>query len=213
MGTADRHELLRALVRAQEEERRRIAGDLHDDAVQVMFGAAFMLQALNREPMEPEQAAVIDEVATALTSAGERLRRLMLDLQPPPAGDQTLALVLTRAARRAAAAGGFEVSVRDGLSSAPSVDQFTVAYRIAQEALTNIVRHARADHVTVVLEERDGGLAVRVEDDGVGCPPDALTAMRDRATLAGGWLRVDGGPPRPGTVVDYWLPLSVGSER
>jgi signal transduction histidine kinase len=216
--SGDRQALLGALVRAQEEERRRIAGELHDDAVQVMFGAVLMLQALNRHP-DVESVAAVEEVVAGLSAAGERLRRLMLDLQPPSADGQSLGQVLTRAVERAAKAGGFETSVKDSLSVDPSAEQFTVAYRIAQEALANAVRHAGASRVTVVLEDRDRGVAIRVEDDGVGCAPDALrargrglglTAMRERAQLAGGWWRIDSDPSRPGTVVAYWVPHSAG---
>jgi hypothetical protein len=119
---------------------------------------------------------------------------------------------------RAAKAGGFEPSVKDSVSVDPSAEQSTIAYRIAQEALANMVRHAGASPVTVVRDDRDAGVAIRVEDDGVGCAPDALqarrtgaglTAMRERAQLAGGWWRIDSDPSRPGTVVAYELPHSA----
>ena len=76
------------------------------------------------------------------------------------------------------------------------------------------MRHAEAATVGVGLAERDGGVLVKVEDDGVGCSPDrvrtggvGLTAMRERAELAGGWWRLESAPPRPGTVVEFWIPF------
>lgn len=216
--SGDRQALLGVLVRTQEEERRKFAGDLHDDAVQVMFGAAFMLEALGRRQPDPELARATHEIGASLTAAGERLSRLMHDLLPPSTGGQTLAQALGRAVQRAGAAGGFSGTVEGTLERDPSDEQFTVVYRIAQEALANAARHAGAATVKVSLAGRDGGVLVRVEDDGKGCPADrlrsvgaiGLTAMRERAELAGGWWRLESAPPRPGTVVEFWIPLETG---
>ena len=88
------------------------------------------------------------------------------------------------------------------------------AYRIAKEAMVNARKHAGARHVTVAIGRRDGGVEVRVTDDGKGIQPDDLraqpghlgvTSMRDRAEVAGGWLHVES-PPEGGTVVRLWLP-------
>ena len=214
--SGDRQALLAVLVRNQEDERRHVATKLHDDAIQVMFGAAFLLEAvLRRHQSDPELSDALREVATDLTAAGERLNRLMHDLQPPSTGGQALEEVLGRAVQRAGADGGFRGRVEGGLEHQPAAEQFTVAYRIAQEALANAASHAKASEVRVVLAERDGGALVRVEDDGVGCPPDrlrpgrgvGLTAMRERAELAGGWWRLESGPTRRGTLVEFWIPL------
>ena|GEM_PF-5212781 len=212
--SGDRQALLSVLVRSQEEERRHVAAALHDDAIQVMFGAAFMLEAVARRQDDPSVIASIREIATGLSAAGERLNRMMHDLQPPNTGGQSLDQVLARATRRAAAAGGFDGVVEGGLDRDPAGEQFTVIYRIAQEALANAAAHARAAKVGVVLAERDGGVLVRVEDDGVGCAPGGLrpngvglTAMRERAELAGGWCRIESGPSRTGTLVEFWIPL------
>jgi signal transduction histidine kinase len=214
--SGDRRALLAALVRAQEEERRQVAHKLHDDAIQVMFGAVFMLEVIGKRESDPGLAESIQELAGDLTAAGERLNRLMHDLQPPSTGGQTLAQALARAVDRAAADGGFSGRIEGRLEQEPSVDQFTVAYRIAQEALANAARHAGADRVGVELSNRDNGVLVRVGDDGVGCAPDrirsggvGLTAMRERAELAGGWWRLESGPARAGTLVEFWIPLET----
>jgi signal transduction histidine kinase len=214
--SGDRQALLGFLVRTQEEERRQVARKLHDDAIQVMFGAVFLLEGLARRQTDPELATSTRELAADLTAAGERLNRFMHNLQPPSTGGQTLVQALSRAVDRAAAEGGFTGGAEGTLDRDPTREQFTVVYRIAQEALANVVSHAKAERVEVVLTERDEGVLVRVEDDGVGCPPDllrtggvGLTAMRERAGLAGGWWRIESAPPRPGTLVEYWIPLET----
>jgi signal transduction histidine kinase len=213
--SGDRQALLAVLVRNQEDERRQVAAKLHDDAIQVMFGATFLLEALIRRQADAGLTADLREIATDLTAAGERLNRLMHDLQPPSTGGQTLDQALRRAVQRAAGTGGFSGRVEGTLDRQPAAEQFTVAYRIAQEALANTAVHAEASEVLVVLDERDGGALIRVEDDGIGCPPDrlhpgrgvGLTAMRERAELAGGWWRLESGPARRGTKVEFWIPL------
>jgi signal transduction histidine kinase len=213
--SGDRQALLGALVRGQEDERRQVAAKLHDDAIQVMFGAAFMLEAVIRRRAEPELVDPLREIANDLTAAGERLNRLMHDLQPPSTGGTTLEQSVGRAMQRAGADGAFSGQVEGHLDRQPASEQFTVAYRIAQEALANAARHAKASEVRVLLAERDDGVLLRVEDDGIGCPPDrlrpgqgvGLTAMRERAELAGGWWRLESGPARRGTLVEFWIPL------
>jgi signal transduction histidine kinase len=213
--SGDRQALLAVLVRNQEDERRQVATKLHDDAVQVMFGAAFMIEALVRRQSDAELVNNLREIATDLTAAGERLNRMMHDLQPPSTGGQSLEQVLGRAVKRAGADGGFSGRVEGHLDRTPAAEQFTVAYRIAQEALANAACHAQASEVRLALAERDGGALIRIEDDGIGCPPDrlrpgrgvGLTAMRERAELAGGWWRLESGPTRRGTLVEFWIPL------
>jgi signal transduction histidine kinase len=203
----ERRAFLAAVVRRQEEERRRLATGLHDDAIQVMFGAAFVLEVLARRQGDAELAAATRNVAADLTAAGERLNRLMHDLQPPPAG-QTLGQALRRTVRRASAVSGFDGSVEGDLSAAPAPEQFAVAYRLAQEALSSAARHAGASTVRIVVAERDRGALVRVEDDGVGWAAEPCDAGVG-AELAGGWWRTETGPPHQGTLVEFWIPLEL----
>jgi len=90
-----------------------------------------------------------------------------------------------------------------------------VVYRIVQEALTNTRKHARARRVDLLVESTDGGVRVRIADDGVGLPEGqsdrsapghmGLSAMRERAEMAAGWWRIESAPGR-GTVVEFWVP-------
>jgi signal transduction histidine kinase len=94
-------------------------------------------------------------------------------------------------------------------------------YRIAQEAIANVGKHADAANVTVSLRDREGGYLVQIADDGIGFSPEevkpvaghlGLTAMRERATLAGGWLRIDAAPGE-GTTVEAWIPTRAAESR
>jgi signal transduction histidine kinase len=149
------------------------------------------------------------------------LRVLMFELRPP-ALDRG-GLVAAVRDLLAELDGSFpRCRVDDDLTDEPPEKIRTVAYRIVAEALANVQRHSHASDVQVLLTERDGGLLVRVRDDGVGIPAETLeggrpghlglTSMRERAEAAGGWSRIDSGPA--GTTVEAWLPLAdVGAVR
>src|SRR2546423_7270306 len=110
---------------------------------------------------------------------------------------------------------GLAYRLESRLAPQPPAESRVVLYRIAQEAVMNVAKHARATSVTVVLEEREGGYGIRISDDGVGFQALeseegepmhlGLTAMRQRAEMAGGWCRVRS-VPRGGTSVDAWVP-------
>jgi signal transduction histidine kinase len=110
--------------------------------------------------------------------------------------------------------------VVDELESQPDEEARIILYRVAQEALTNVRKHARAGEAEVLLSRRDGGFVVRITDDGVGFTPEetpsvpghlGLAAMRERIELAGGTIRIDSAP-QTGTVVECWLP-SLADDR
>jgi signal transduction histidine kinase len=108
----------------------------------------------------------------------------------------------------------------DQLVSEPPEETRTVAYRIAAEALSNIQRHSHATEVQVGFAERDGGLHLRIRDNGVGIPAQTLTegrpghlgltSIRERAEAAGGWSGIEPGPSG-GTVVEAWLPVAAAN--
>jgi len=110
------------------------------------------------------------------------------------------------------------VELHEDLTSEPDAAIQTVAYRIAQEALTNVRNHASADTVVIDLRDVDGGLRLEVRDDGLGAEPDrlleerpghlGLRSVRQRAQEVGGWCEVRSSPGS-GTMVEAWLPLAV----
>jgi signal transduction histidine kinase len=211
---AERRILLAHLVGAAEEERQRIASDIHDDSIQAITAASMRVQILRGGLEDPEQLALLDEVDASVRLAIERLRHLIFELRPPVLEQQGLAAALWVYVTEAEEHAPTRFQLEDRLTEQPNEQARLILYRIAQEALANVRKHASARSATVTLAGRDGGYLVRVADDGVGFLADGLTAvpghlglmsMRERAELAGGWLRVAselGG----GTTVEFWIP-------
>jgi PAS domain S-box-containing protein len=208
--------LLGRVVWAQEEERRRIAGEVHDDAIQTIAAARLMLSTFRDQLTDDHQRELLDHLEEAVSASLRRLRTLVFDLRPAQLDDDGLAAALREYLAETARQGGFVAELRDDLEREPPAEARVIAYRICQEALTNIRLHAAATQVVVRLEESRGGLLVTIGDDGAGFDPDrveatprpghvGLTSMSERASLADGWCRVDS-HPGSGTTVRFWLP-------
>ena len=214
-----RRELAQRLQHAQEAERRQIAADIHDDPIQVMSAVDMRLQMLQGFPesVTPEALAEIEhEVADAI----ERLRSLLFELRPTALERDGLVAALRLYVEHTAKVTGWSVSVHDELRTIPEADMAALLYRIAQEAVVNVRKHADAGSVRVEVVEVADGIVVRVIDDGKGFLPDlqsdpepghlGLSTMVERAELAGGWARVISAPGQ-GTTVECWLPVDVAS--
>lgn len=214
---AERRRLTERVVGAQEQERDRIAHDLHDDTIQVMTAAALRLSMLRGSVDEADQA-LVDQLEATVSEAITRLRRLVFELRPPDLDDAGLASAI-RLYLRTVFPEDVDCEVRDDLAAEPAVGVREIAYRIVQEALVNARKHAHAREVRVVLASDHGGLRVRVTDDGVGFDPARLDlarpghlgmlAMRDRAQMVGGRLDIDS-QPGSGTIIEFWIPTDAG---
>jgi signal transduction histidine kinase len=212
---AQRRQLLGRLVDAQEHERQRIAADIHDDPIQQMTALGIRLETLQRRIEDP---SVREAIATSIETVNAiigRLRSLLFLLRPPAIDENLLVRAISELLERVADETGVRHRVRDELTAEPPVPLRAAAYRIAQEAITNIGKHAKATIVTVTLQSRAGGIYIRVEDDGVGPPSElgpehghfGLQSMQERAQMLGGWWRFGPGDPG-GAAVEYWLPIS-----
>jgi signal transduction histidine kinase len=211
-------ELLGHRVRAQEEERARMAADIHDDSIQVMSAVALRLETLRRRLSDPEALETVRRLEETVTSAISRLRHLMFELRPRVLDEEGLAPALRVYLDDLSKQAQIECTLANRLDVEPPPAARTALYRIAQEALVNIRKHADAKRVDVVLEPRDAGYAVRIADDGDGFdvgtaerePPGhlGLAAMRERAEMAGGWWRIES-TPGSGTTVEFWVPAEV----
>ncbi len=214
-ASEERRGLLERLVTAQEEERRRVANDIHDDTIQKMAAVGMRLAGL-RARISPELSEQVGALDRTVSLAIGRLRRLMFELRPLALDREGLDAALRQYIADVAEETDLDFEIDNRLASEAPPGTRAAAYRIALEALANVRKHANASVVRVLVEPRDGGLHVRVDDDGIGFVPGAptdgdrehigLTAMRERAELAGGWCHVDSVPGR-GTVVEFWLPV------
>jgi PAS domain S-box-containing protein len=202
--------LSRKLIEAQEAERRAVARELHDDLGQVL--TAIKLNLGRHERDQAESIALVD-------GAIARMRDLAQDLRPPLLDDLGLEASLRwdveREARRAGL--GYNLTFSP-LAKRPAPAVETTCFRVAQEALTNVIRHADARSVAVELGGADGALVLVVRDDGKGFDVDAarkraasqgLLGMQERVALVGGELRIESGPG--GTTVRARLPLEAGA--
>ena len=210
-----RRNLLEHVVRASEDERRRIANDVHDDPVQKLVVVKMRLEMLKAE--HPELTD-IDDAQTAVLSTIKSMRRMLFDLSPPVLDEEGIGPALRYFLENSSVPFGW--SVEDMLATEPSTQTRLILYRTAQEALANARKHAKADTVRVRLEERDGGVWMEIEDDGVGFRPQeaavaapghlGLAAMRERAEMASGWCTLRS-LPGAGTNLQVWLPGSDAS--
>jgi PAS domain S-box-containing protein len=218
---ADRRSLLAHLVAAGEEERARIANDIHDDSIQAITAAGMRLQIMRKSIDNPEQLSLLDDFERTIQLSIARLRHLLFELRPPVLDNDGLSAALETYLEEGTDGAATTYRLDDHLKTQPTLETRTILYRIVQEALVNTRKHAQAEHVTVSLHERDGGYYVSVSDDGVGFVADVrdpvprhlgLRAMRERATLAGGWLRIEA-VPHKGTTVEVWVPALGGDGR
>ncbi len=211
---AERRAVLDHVVTAGEEERQRIAADIHDDSIQVMTAVGMRLQILRRGLSDDEQLVRISELQETVRLAIGRLRHLLFALRPPALDNEGLAAALHLYVEELGKSASTSYRLDDRLVSQPSQATRVIIYRIAQEVLTNVVKHAQASRSTILLSEREGGYFVRIEDDGIGFDGSAarsrpghlgLAAIQERAELADGWLKVESAPGA-GTKVEFWLP-------
>jgi PAS domain S-box-containing protein len=215
----ERRRLLAELVRVQEEERRRIATEIHDDPVQAMTAVEMRLESLRRRIGSGEERRTVEQLGASVSAAIGRLRRLLVELRPARLDREGLASAVQALLDRLRADTGADADLEDRTLLEVPPDTGTVLYRIAQEAVTNIRKHAEAREVRVTLAERDGGILLRVRDDGRGFDPEreavempghlGLVSMRERAELSGGKFRITS-TPGAGTTVEAWVPGEDG---
>jgi signal transduction histidine kinase len=202
---------VRALLDGQETERRRLARELHDETGQALASILLGLKALERDLGEEPLALIRGLVDSALGN----VRRLTVELRPPALDDFGLGAALERLGSVVGDQSSFTVDVNVVLPEGLLPPEHeTAIYRIVQEALTNVVKHASAKHVSIVVAGSEKAVRAVIEDDGVGFAPGevrehalGLVGMRERAQLLGGRLEVESSPGA-GTTVVVEIPLS-----
>ena len=216
----DRTRLLRRYDAAIEQERNRIARDLHDGPVQGVSAASLSLEAalLMIKSGDVERGTdVLVKIRQELAGEADALRQLMAGLRPPVLEERGLMPALRETVARFEADTGIVSSFEGDLKRPVPRDVETLAYRVVQESLTNIGKHARATTVMVHVEVDDSQLRIEVEDDGQGFETArvrdylrsgrvGLAAMRERVELASGTFNLRSSPGR-GTVITALIPL------
>jgi two-component system, NarL family, sensor histidine kinase UhpB len=211
-----------ALIRAQEDERQRIARELHDDTGQVLTLLLIRLKLLESQPGAEAVQPQIAELRGLIASAIDQVRRLALNLRPPTIDQLGLLPALRTLVATFTESTGVHVSLdlpREPIALAR--ERTLAVYRVVQEALTNAAKHANAQHISMVVRREGDWLVAMVRDDGRGYLPDAfigrhrqssggagvgLFGMEERARLAGGNLSLQSAPGR-GASVTLRVPL------
>jgi signal transduction histidine kinase len=201
---------LRRVVAGQEVERRRLARELHDETGQALTSILLGLRALEEANGDVE----VDDLRELVVATLQDVRRLAVQLRPKALDDFGLVPALERLVQTFSESSGIsvELEAQIGQERLPN-DVETTVYRIVQEALTNVVKHAQASRVSILLVRRDATVTAVVEDDGRGFDPAAagedslgLEGMRERVELHEGRLTVETAPGS-GTTLRVEIPL------
>jgi signal transduction histidine kinase len=220
-----RRYVLGAMLRAEEEAKARLASDLHDDTIQVMVAAQLTLERISAAAHKSDLALVETATGSAtetLRTAIERTRHLMFELRPQVLGEQGLTAAVNGLLEDAAKDGGFTFTIESTIGRYTRAIE-NLCYRVIQEAVSNVKRHAQAGTVTVTMEERNGDIACRIHDDGIGFDLEraldrdrmrlhlGLESMQERLTVSGGDLTITSSPGE-GTTVCFEIPLTAAAD-
>jgi two-component system sensor histidine kinase UhpB len=196
---AERTRAGRLVFRAQEEERRRLARDLHDEVNQALTAILLRLEAAS-QAAPPELEEELGELKRLVNQAMEELLQLARQLRPTALDDHGLLPALATHVRRFASQTGIQADLQTHGEPDLAPDQEIAVYRVAQEALANVARHSNASQVKVDLDTSGTALELRVRDDGKGFDVMrrrkglGLDGMAERARLIGGEFVIDSRP-------------------
>ncbi len=203
------------IIDAQEEERRRISRELHDDTAQTLTSLLLYAKALEQGDVPPAVREALAELREEVARSLEGVRRMARELRPSALDDLGLPAALEGYTNELARRTGLPVHYRATIGGERLPPRVELAlYRIAQEALTNAAKHARAAHVNITLARDADAITLTVQDDGAGFEPDrvlpatgvGLFSMRERAEMEDGALLVRSAPG-DGATVQARLPL------
>lgn len=211
-------ELVEKLITAQEEERKRIAYDLHDGLLQQLVGARFYLSQCKQQLVqssEPNSTENFEHGFESLSSAIVEGRQIMEGLHPTVLDDLGLQTALSELAQNIAQIGKWQLNLSlNKLHQEPDRITAVSVYRIAQEALNNICKHASATHVSMTLHDKDG-IHLVIVDDGIGFEPKSppkpdngwgIRTMTERVNLLDGEIQLSSTPDE-GTTLSVWIPI------
>ena len=204
------------LERTKEDERKRIARELHDEFGQLLTGLKLDLSSLGKQLLQPDLIEKLDSIVALVDDSIQAVRKVASSLRPSILDDLGLVPALQWQAREFEERVGIQCETmlsRDLSQRELDPDRSTALFRIAQELLTNVMRHAQASHVQLVLREEFDGLLLEVSDNGIGIMEHdhvnpttlGLRGMQERVALFGGRLDIHGATDK-GTTVQAWIP-------
>lgn len=210
-------EVAASALYAAEEERKRIARELHDETAQLLAALLIRIRVVRRAPDPQTLDALLDDMRREIAAALEGVRRFARGLRPPALDELGLVPAIESHVRSVSVVAGFPVRLEaEAIDGALPPEAELAVYRIVQEALSNVVRHARASHATVRVRRTAGQLEVRIDDDGRGFDVARVRAggggglglfgMTERAGYLGGRVEVTS-TPGGGTHVCAEIPL------
>ncbi|HEY8368005.1 MAG TPA: sensor histidine kinase [Thermodesulfobacteriota bacterium] len=216
-------EIAARALHAQEEERKRIARELHDETAQALAALLIRLRLARRADDPAAREALLEEARREIAAAIEGIRRFARGLRPPALDELGLVPAIAAHARSLGDAAGLRVEVEaDPVDGLLAPDAELALYRIVQEALSNVARHAGAREARVRVERAAGAVAAIVEDRGRGFRLDdavgpegrglGLFGMRERAAYVGGRVEIDSAPGA-GTRIRVEVPVDVGGRH
>jgi len=210
--------LMDKILEAQEEERKRVSRELHDELGQSLLGLLLMARSLRKEGALDERS--FEELQERIGSLLQQVKRMALGLRPPILDDYGLDVALSRLVEDIARHYGMKIDYqysgpRDGSRLPPRVE--LALYRVAQEAISNVLRHSYAERASLVMLRRPSEVVMILEDDGRGFDVEkpnstdgrrlGIEGMKERITLVGGSLTIES-RPGSGTTVRASVPLS-----
>lgn len=211
-----RAEMVEKVISAQEEERKRIARDLHDQTSQALVSLIVQLKLVESARAKTERAQAIADLREQLRATLNDVRRMAYDLRPGVLDD----LGLTQAIQWFADQCRKNTNIKISLTLDAACDQLpphaaTAVYRVAQEALSNVIRHSRASQAWVTLKNNADGFQLEIRDNGKGFAPRrqsreglGLFGMQERMQLLGGHCEIESAPGS-GTAVRAWIPCAL----
>jgi len=205
---------VRRVVDAQELERKRLARELHDETGQALTSILLALKPIEEAVATDDARAALASLRQLVATTLEDVRRLAVELRPSVLDDYGLVPAVERLADTFREQTGIDVDVEAGLGDERlSSETETALYRIVQEAMTNVVKHAAAGHVSITIVRKDGAVVAVIEDDGRGFDPAAARAdglgiigIRERVALVGGRVTVEA-TPGAGTTLAVEVPV------
>ncbi|HEY5459414.1 MAG TPA: sensor histidine kinase [Sphingomicrobium sp.] len=205
-----REEFSHSLIEHQDEERRRMAREVHDSTMQLVASLGLSLGQIRRSKSVKSRTDIVDEMEDLLAQIHRELRAISFLAHPPMVSELGLAKAVRQLAGGFARRTGLTIAVEAAEGNPLSPAAEVAVFRMAQEALSNVYRHAKATHVSIGLYQRRSMLHISIADDGVGLPEKlrtgvGLSSMRERIEEIGGRLMIRAG--KPGMILLASVPL------